>query len=79
MQTLTLARYILEMSLMDYSVITLRDSHLASAALFMALRMTGVDNPWDKTLEYYSGKYNRRILEKMQKILIVRNFYRIQT
>ncbi|CAD7090302.1 unnamed protein product [Hermetia illucens] len=55
MQTLTLARYILEMSLMDYSVITLRDSHLASAALFMALRMTGVDNPWDKTLEYYSG------------------------
>ncbi|KAM8704659.1 hypothetical protein ACLKA7_009166 [Drosophila subpalustris] len=41
MPTLTLARYILELSLMDYATIGFSDSQMASAALFMALRMHG--------------------------------------
>lgn len=56
MPTLTLARYILEYSLMDYATISFSDSKMACAALMMALRMNGVKHPWTTTLEYYSGK-----------------------
>ncbi|EDW43569.1 GM23449 [Drosophila sechellia] len=58
--TLTLARYILELSLMDYANISFSDSQMASAALFMALRMHGgpgqLDKQtWTSTLIYYTG------------------------
>ena len=39
METLTLARYILEMTLMDYEIISLRESAVAAASLLVALRM----------------------------------------
>jgi len=39
---------------MDYETITLSDSKMASAALFIALRMNGKPG-WNSTLEYYSG------------------------
>lgn len=55
MSILTLARFILEFSLMDYATVTLRDSQLASAALYIALRMSS-EPPWTPTLEYYTGK-----------------------
>ncbi|KAH8373596.1 hypothetical protein KR009_001572 [Drosophila setifemur] len=60
MPTLTLARYILELSLMDYATIAFSDSQMASAALFMALRMDGghgqLDKQtWSSTLVYYTG------------------------
>ncbi|XP_053947292.1 G2/mitotic-specific cyclin-B3 [Anastrepha ludens] len=55
MQTLTLARYILEMSLMDYAVIQFSDSKMACATLFMALRLHGDKKPWTQTFEYYTG------------------------
>lgn len=54
MPILTLARYILEYSLMDYTTISFSDSKMASAALFMALRMNGLEG-WNETLTYYSG------------------------
>lgn len=54
MAILTLARYILEFSLMDYATITISDSKIASAALYMALRMSKKGG-WDQTLEYYTG------------------------
>ncbi|XP_023166371.1 G2/mitotic-specific cyclin-B3 [Drosophila hydei] len=60
MPTLTLARYILELSLMDYATISFSDSQMASAALFMALRMHGGtanlhNNTWTSTLIFYTG------------------------
>lgn len=55
MPELTLARFILEFSLMSYDMITVRDSKVGAAALFMALRMNDKTG-WNKTLEYYSGK-----------------------
>ncbi|XP_017058671.1 G2/mitotic-specific cyclin-B3 [Drosophila ficusphila] len=60
MPTLTLARYILELSLMDYATISFSDSQMASAALFIALRMHGGSGQldkltWDSTLIYYTG------------------------
>lgn len=54
MKVLTLARYILEFSLMDYAIVGLRDSKLACAALFIAMRMNNMPG-WNKTLEFYSG------------------------
>lgn len=54
MVALTLARYILEYSLMDYTTIQLSDSKMACAALFMSLRMNDMEG-WNKTYEYYSG------------------------
>ena len=39
METLTLARYILEMSLMEYEFISNRESEMAAASLSLALRM----------------------------------------
>lgn len=54
MPTLTLARYILEYSLMDYSTIRYSDSKMAASALFLALQMKDLGG-WTTTLEYYSG------------------------
>ncbi|KAH8392914.1 hypothetical protein KR215_009528 [Drosophila sulfurigaster] len=60
MPTLTLARYILELSLMDYATVSFSDSQMACAALFMALRMHGGEanleaETWTPTLVYYTG------------------------
>ncbi|EFN77747.1 G2/mitotic-specific cyclin-B3 [Harpegnathos saltator] len=54
MPTLTLARFILEYSLMDYTVITFSDSKMAAAALLLALQMKDLGG-WTPTLEYYSS------------------------
>lgn len=54
MPILTLARFILEYSLMDYATITVLDSKLAAAALYLALRMKQVSN-WTPTLQFYTG------------------------
>ncbi|KAG4067064.1 hypothetical protein HA402_000055 [Bradysia odoriphaga] len=65
---LTLARFILEHSLMDYSTITFSDSKMASAALFIALRMVGKPG-WSPTLEYYAGYH----VDDFVDIIIVLN------
>lgn len=54
MPTLTLARYILEYTLMDYTSISFSDSKMAAAALFLALQMKELGG-WTPTLEYYTG------------------------
>ncbi|XP_049851612.1 G2/mitotic-specific cyclin-B3 isoform X1 [Schistocerca gregaria] len=51
---LTLARYILELSLMEYTFVSESDSKLAAAALLLALKMKEISG-WTKTLQYYSG------------------------
>ena len=55
MPVLTLARFILEHSLMDYDTIRMSESKLAAAALYMAVRMKNFST-WSPTFEYYSGK-----------------------
>lgn len=54
MPTLTLARYILELSLMEYHTIFYSESKIACAALYIALKMKHKTG-WSQTLEYYSG------------------------
>lgn len=66
MPELTLARFILEFSLMNYDMITMRDSKVAAASMFMALRMNNKTG-WNKTLEYYSG--NKKKTNQMDLIV----------
>lgn len=54
MPVLTLARYILEFSLMNYDAVVVRESKLAAASLYMALKMKEVSG-WTPTLEFYTG------------------------
>ncbi|XP_013779843.1 G2/mitotic-specific cyclin-B3-like [Limulus polyphemus] len=63
MEVLTLARYILETSLMDYDLIDTRDSMVAAAALYLAIQMKNLGE-WSPTLEYHSG-YNASDLENL--------------
>uniref|UniRef100_A0A1B6DIX4 Uncharacterized protein n=1 Tax=Clastoptera arizonana TaxID=38151 RepID=A0A1B6DIX4_9HEMI len=54
MPLLTLARFILEYSLMEYPTITLSDSKMAAASLYLALKMKK-SGSWTNTLHYFSG------------------------
>lgn len=53
METLTLARFILETSLMDYDLLDIKDSLAASSALMLAFSLQK-SGSWTPTLEYYS-------------------------
>lgn len=66
LETLTLARFVLESSLLDYTLVDRRESQLAAAALLQALRMKGM--AWSAALEYCTG-YSESELEDLQKHL----------
>jgi cyclin B len=67
METLTLARYILEMSLMEYELIEERDSKVAAAALMLALQMKKKGS-WTTSLEFYSGYEEMELIPLMSKL-----------
>jgi len=69
METLTLARYILESSLMEYEFIDVRDSLIAGAALLLALCMNGVEKPWTPTLAHYSGYSDTDLFDLANRLL----------
>ncbi|XP_057669467.1 G2/mitotic-specific cyclin-B3 isoform X1 [Diorhabda carinulata] len=70
MPVLTLARFVLEYSLMNYDTVTIRDSKLASAALYIAIKMKDVSG-WTETLEFYTG-YR---LEDFKDVVLLLNNY----
>nr|XP_014342089.1 PREDICTED: G2/mitotic-specific cyclin-B3 isoform X2 [Latimeria chalumnae] len=54
METLTLARYVCELTLQNYDYAQCRASKLAASCLLLALKMKNLGG-WTSTLEYYSG------------------------
>ena len=64
---LTLARWILETSLQEYSLVGLKQSKLAAAALFIALRMKNIST-WTPTLKYYSGYDIEELKDEILKL-----------
>merc|ERR1719383_699102 len=69
MPVLTLARYILETSLMEYSLnIETSESKLAAAAMVLALTMKDITG-YKATLEYYSGYKLTDLNNIVQKLL----------
>ena len=63
MDTLTLARYILETSLLEYDFVPVRASKMAAACLFLAMAMKDM-NEWTPTLVHYTG-YTRNDLKTL--------------
>ncbi|KAM3827757.1 G2/mitotic-specific cyclin-B3 [Vipera latastei] len=54
METLTLARFLCELTLQDYTFVQEGASRLAASCLLLALKMKNLSG-WSPTLEYYSG------------------------
>ena len=68
MPVLTLARYILELSLMEYGLNTdTSESKLAASCLVMALKMKGISG-FKSTLEYFSGHQLAELEEIFNKL-----------
>ncbi|KAF8383517.1 cyb-3, partial [Pristionchus pacificus] len=55
MNTLTLARYILETSLMYYEFVSASESKIAAGAFLLALKMTDSEAVWTPVMHKYSG------------------------
>ncbi|KAJ2705446.1 G2/mitotic-specific cyclin [Coemansia sp. IMI 203386] len=54
MQTRTIAKYLMEVCLVDHRMIRFSPSHIAAAGICMARRMLE-SGPWDSNLSHYSG------------------------
>lgn len=69
MPVLTLARYILEASLLEYSMnVELSESKLAASCLVLAFSIKGIEG-WTATLEYYSGYTPAQLQNTVQALL----------
>ncbi|XP_032993550.1 G2/mitotic-specific cyclin-B3 [Lacerta agilis] len=67
METLTLARFICELTLQDYSFAQESASRLASACLLLALKMKNLGG-WGPALECYSGYKAQELYPLMKKL-----------
>lgn len=68
MEILTLARFVLETSLMDYELLGIRDSKLAAACLNLALKMKNISE-WVFLLLYFKLFYNPFLMLKIFQTL----------
>lgn len=67
MEMLTLARYILETSLLEYDFVPVRASKMAAACLCLAMAMKDM-NEWTPTLIYYTGYARDDLSELVAKL-----------
>ncbi|XP_074657959.1 G2/mitotic-specific cyclin-B3-like [Tubulanus polymorphus] len=81
MELLTMARYILEYSQMDYNYLIYTDSELAAACLLLAFKMKK-SGAWSQTLVFYTGFTERQLMplaKKLNRMLAVPPFKNVQT
>ncbi|KAJ3023349.1 UNVERIFIED_CONTAM: G2/mitotic-specific cyclin [Siphonaria sp. JEL0065] len=67
-QTRTLAKYLMEISLVDHRFLDVLPSHVAATGLFLARRMLD-QGPWDANLTHYSG-YAEDAIEPVSEMMI---------
>ncbi|XP_054852528.1 G2/mitotic-specific cyclin-B3 isoform X2 [Eublepharis macularius] len=67
METLTLARFICELTLQEYDFVQESASRLAASCLLLALKMKNLDG-WNPTLEYYSGYCIQELQSLVKKL-----------
>ncbi|KAI4164102.1 MAG: hypothetical protein LQ342_002338 [Letrouitia transgressa] len=67
-QTRTLAKYFLEISLLDHRFMKYHPSHIAASAMFLA-RMILERGPWDATLVQYAG-YTEEDIVPVFKLMV---------
>ena len=49
-----MSRYLLELALVSYKMVKYRSSNLAAGALYLSLKMTKSQNPWNDTIAKHS-------------------------
>ena len=68
----SLAKYALEICLLDSSLVHLPGSLLASTALCLSLMLleksSSLDSVWSPTLQYYSGYTSQQVLSILPKV-----------
>ncbi|KAM5442129.1 G2/mitotic-specific cyclin [Microsporum ferrugineum] len=67
-RTRTLAKYLMEISLVDHRFMVYRQSHIAAASIFLA-RVIFDRGPWDATIAYYSGYTKEEIMPVYQLLI----------
>ncbi|KAM9326570.1 G2/mitotic-specific cyclin-B3 [Gastrophryne carolinensis] len=70
METLTLSRYICELTLQEYDFVQERASKMAAASLFLALKMKNLGG-WTATLQHYTGYIDTELLPLVQRLNIL--------
>uniref|UniRef100_A0A8C4NAD0 Cyclin B3 n=1 Tax=Eptatretus burgeri TaxID=7764 RepID=A0A8C4NAD0_EPTBU len=63
-RTLTLARFVCELSLTDSSFVGEKPSRLAAGCLLLSRLMLHLKPPWSRTVQHYCG-YNREVLTSL--------------
>ncbi|KAE8396526.1 cyclin-like protein [Aspergillus alliaceus] len=67
-QTRTLGKYLMEISLLDHRFMAYRQSHVGAAAMYLA-RLILERGPWDATLAYYAG-YDEKEIDPVFRLMI---------
>jgi len=67
-QTRTLGKYLMEISLLDHRFMNYLPSHVAAAAMYLA-RTILERGPWDAQLSHYAG-YNEEEIEPVFKLMV---------
>uniref|UniRef100_A0A6I8SGR4 Cyclin B3 n=1 Tax=Xenopus tropicalis TaxID=8364 RepID=A0A6I8SGR4_XENTR len=67
METLTLARYICELTLQEYDFVQESASKMAAGCLLLALKMKGLGG-WTATLQHYSGYQTKDLLPLVKRL-----------
>ncbi|PYI24055.1 G2/mitotic-specific cyclin-B [Aspergillus violaceofuscus CBS 115571] len=67
-QTRTLGKYLMEISLLDHRFMEYRQSHVAAAAMYLA-RLILARGPWDATLAHYAG-YTEEEIDPVFRLMI---------
>lgn len=67
MHSRTIAKYLMEISLVDHNFISFLPSHIAAAAMYLSRRVLDKD-PWDANLVHYSGYTEKEIEPVAEKM-----------
>ncbi|KAI0450115.1 cyclin-like protein [Xylaria acuta] len=67
-QTRTIAKYLMEISLLDHRFMKYRPSHVAAAAIYLA-RLIFDRGEWDPTIAYYAG-YSEEEIEPVFELMV---------
>jgi hypothetical protein len=51
----TLSKYLIELSLLEYKMVSYLPSEIAAASVYIARKMSGVSPAWNDTLEFYTN------------------------
>ncbi|KAK9454979.1 cyclin-like protein [Dipodascopsis uninucleata] len=68
-QTRTVAKYLMEIALLDHRFMKYYPSHVAATAMYLA-RVILERSPWDKNLIHYSGGYTEEKIQPVCNLMI---------